>query len=343
MTIDVASSVNFNLYEYPNKFSKSLPATILIEETFNNITALGRGLSHEARIITSFAEIVERYNLWHQKSDLESAYDNNSSMLSPTLQVLPQGVQLDNRIVEWKIFSSNETDQIFIHRPISNSGKETYFTHTSNGSSVHQSGQLALKSAREELIERHLFALFWYFESKIDQVQYCIKEIELSTMAGWNVSFYTIKDFEKTTLCLMHNLKDQRFPINGSIIGLSFGDGSNSAMRAYAECIQALEGYLTFDKNINENLDFYLSGEGTEILKKKISVALESTFMSITENILKENDLYYFITNTLHGLYYCEAVIPNLIPLQFNIDKTLRIPSNLTYLLKEVPKYNPLG
>jgi hypothetical protein len=336
--------LQFDLTEINNCFHKELPATIIIYESHLDYTSIGRGLDYETKLITAFAEIVERYHLWNQKADLISPVQENYSMLTPIKQVLPFGTTLDDRVVEWKLYETTSNNQkIYIHRPINPKKHATYFQHTSSGSAIHQSKELALKSATEELIERHLFSLFWYFESNIYCDQFINKEIEYSLSLGWQVLFYNIIDYESATICIMLNKNDARFPSNGIILGLSYGKGEASSSRAYSECLQALEGWLVSNKKLNKDLMYFLSGKGAPALLDKIERSLKSEPSNITKEILENNEIYSFDQDAIHNLIYCEAVIPDLFPFQVNCNEGKRVHQKYVSSTCDIPKFNPIG
>lgn len=339
-----STDYNFNLLEIKNSFSNKLPDTLVIHEMNINHTSIGRGLDYETRLITAYAEIVERYSLWSQKPDLISPFIDDLTKLSPVKQVLPIKTELDNRIVEWKLYERLGSKQnLYIHRPINSKKYSRYFQHTSSGSAIHQNKELARSSAIEELIERHLFNLFWYFESNISNIDFSSEEIQYSTFLGWHVLFYELNDYKSATICIMLNKNDSRFPANGLILGLSYGKGAKACLRAYSECLQALEGYLVFNKKLNSDLMHYLSGKGTKILFDKIYKSLDSAPLNITKEILDNNEVYVFEQETLLGLIYCEVVIPELLPFQVNVDEGKRIPSGFIPKIRKTPNFNPIG
>lgn len=335
---------NFDLLEVKNSFSDKLPDTIVIHEMNINHTSIGRGLDYDTRLITAYAEIIERYNLWNQQPDLISQFIDDETQLSPIKQVLPMNTELDSRVVEWKSYQVLGKEQrLYLHRPINSKKISRYFQQTSSGSAIHQNKELARSSAIEELIERHLFNLFWYFERNISEINFASEEIQFSLFLGWDVLFYELKDYKSATLCIMLNKSDSRFPTHGLILGLSYGEGSKACLRAYSECLQALEGYLVFNRKLNDDLIYYLSGKGTKVLLDKISRALNSPSLSITKAILDTNEVYSFEQKTMLDLIYCEVVIPELLPFQVNVVEGIRIPSRLMSNIKKTPRFNPIG
>ncbi|CAG9000539.1 MAG: hypothetical protein CENE_02538 [Candidatus Celerinatantimonas neptuna] len=340
-------NIDYTISEKDNVFCSKLPNIVTIHEKVNQYVSMGRGGDNDTRIITAFAEIIERYSLWSQQADLISSYfphNQKHEMLSPLKQLLPLGSLLDNRVVEWKKYQSEvDGHEIYIHRPVNVRNYASYFVHTSNGSAVHETKREAIKSAKDELLERHLYNIFWLFEKNLFTYDFSCEVIKYTTELGWKIDFFTITDYVSCTLCVMTNIRDSRFASEGIVIGLSYGKREEPCLRAYTECLQTLEAYLAFDKNINCSSLFYLSGAGTDELQAKINCALSSNPISITEDILKNNDVYYFTEGTLHDLVYCEVVIPMTIPLQTDAINHLRLDQEFLGFVKSIPKYNPLG
>ncbi|EAR11030.1 YcaO-like family protein [Reinekea blandensis] len=336
--------LDYYLIELDNPFCSDLPKIIAVHDKNLRYTSMGRGSSIEMRTITAYGEILERYCLWNQTPDLTSAFCADKPMLSPEEQVLPISESIDDREVEWKSYYSLSNHQrIFIHRPINSACYSNYFTQTSNGSAVHETEELAINSALEELIERHLFNIFWLFESNILEKSFSSDEIEHAIESGWRLDFYEIRDYKSCTICVMINRSDRRFSKGAMTVGLSFGSDSDACIRAYTECLQTLEAYLAFDKKVNNASLYYLSGKGTSQWQRKINTSLSSTPLSITKSVFEKYSPYMFTEKTNNDLVYCEVVMPHLIPLQYEHERDIRVNPDLLGHLTHRNMCYPIG
>lgn len=325
-----------------NLFSKDLPPIYVAHDKLTNHASIGRGFSANQRMISCYAETLERLFRIKQRACARKKFRENENMLDPMQLILPLGTQTDDRVIEWKYFKNLTCKKkTLLPRPCQPHQYESYFLHTSSGIAIHQSEKASRDSAFNELIERHLFNLFWLFESNLFACPYRSQFDELFYRLGWQITFYHLYDDQSAILCCLRNRKDLRFDKEALVIGLAQGYNQLSFERALSECLQVLEAYLICNK-LSRNINYYLNEGGRLYFDKKLYRALNRRPLHITRKILSFSKAYYFHRKINPFLYYCETCIPGLLPLQLTPLEALRIDPKLSSYLGEVLPHNPL-
>ncbi|WP_162829104.1 YcaO-like family protein [Microbacterium foliorum] len=219
--------------------------------------AAGRGRSVRERAQSARGEAVERQTILSRASGVMAA---QTQLCGPVLEPRALGVDLPGERpdgvlpvtaelpVRWEKYTSvNEAEPVWVHEPLSN--EDRFYDLTSNGTAVHRSAELALRSATLELIERDAFMAWWYGVSSARP----LAVLTTTLTAGYNMTGVGVGDYETVVLesrpgyfvlmCVVY--VGGRDSPEGVVVGAAAGfedEGVELPMkRAFDECVQAID------------------------------------------------------------------------------------------------------
>lgn len=329
--------LDVEIEEVENPFSNKLPLCVIARSN-SGITSLGKGVDYDSRLISAFGETLERLIMQSVKPSLVAKYDQSLNKVNPDLFYPEFNVDED---VEWLRCVNQNNNEYYLHRPIRNSEIKKYFDHTSSGCSVGASIDDVKERALNEILERHYFLSFWYFNN-ISKKEISVNSnnlIKLIQKVGWKPYAFELTNNSNSqlTVVLLENKSDSRFQIGGGVIGCSYGLNANID-DAVAEGIQALEVFLL--NGIKDPcIKYYLEmSNGAAFLKSILNRP-----KSHTKEILL-GDIYFYIKETQSEIpFYAEAFVEGSLPIQLGLKVvTKRVPPELAEKITDYALKHPI-
>lgn len=315
----------FEILRYRNPLSSDLPSVLVGQVQVDNTTKIwssGKGLDFSSRVLSLTGELSERLAIYQTTADLISKIEPDAPFLNPDLF----GADSPRRTatIEWlKVISNRRktSASYFIHRPIRKSSAPRLYTHNSNGCAVGITLLDAKARARNEILERHNFLQWWYFNTlEIKELDFRLKKESILKRKGWEAFKYHIPNMDNfgTAVVLLINKSDKRFNAGAGIVGLCYGAKRESFNSALAECCQTLELQLLGGK-VDDCLRFYLCRNRGWDLKREFSK--RSTQL---KHIKLGQEYFYWRKTKGNFRFYVEYFIEKAIPHKLGLTPSLK-------------------